>query len=308
MNLGDVTRKTVPKMCLVAPPRDGGSSATRTFIPHRVHEAIGVLGAVSVATACVIPGSVASQLARRGEAIRLAHRSGTSDRILHGGCGSRGRAEHRRAPRHVVAHGPQAHAWRCVRARRDLEPLVIAQVCLLGFGEVGQILAADLRAHVASITAWDLKFAESSSAPKLAAGRLGVQAAADARSAVAGADLVISAVTAGQIGEAAGSVARHLKRAGVLLRSQFHLAGGQTGRCGHDRRGGRQIRRSRDHVADHTAPRGLADVARRIARRGFPAPCSAARLHRSAVFLGAVRHGLRSQDVPQRRGQGTGGA
>jgi 4-oxalomesaconate tautomerase len=67
MNLGDVTRKTVPKMCLVSAPRIGGSIATATFIPHRVHEAIGVLGAVSVATACVIPGSVASQLARRGE-------------------------------------------------------------------------------------------------------------------------------------------------------------------------------------------------------------------------------------------------
>ena len=67
MNLGDVTRKTVPKMCLVSAPRNGGSIATATFIPHRVHEAIGVLGAVSVATACAIPGSVASQLARRGE-------------------------------------------------------------------------------------------------------------------------------------------------------------------------------------------------------------------------------------------------
>jgi 4-oxalomesaconate tautomerase len=67
MNLGDVTRKTVPKMCLVSAPRNGGSIATATFIPHRVHEAIGVLGAVSVATACVIPGSVAAQLARRGE-------------------------------------------------------------------------------------------------------------------------------------------------------------------------------------------------------------------------------------------------
>jgi 4-oxalomesaconate tautomerase len=67
MNLGDVTRKTVPKVCLVSAPRIGGSIATATFIPHRVHEAIGVLGAVSVATACVIPGSVASQLARRGE-------------------------------------------------------------------------------------------------------------------------------------------------------------------------------------------------------------------------------------------------
>jgi 4-oxalomesaconate tautomerase len=63
MNLGDVTKKTVPKMCLVSPPRHGGTIHTRTFIPHRVHEAIGVLGAVSVATACVTPGSVAAQIA-----------------------------------------------------------------------------------------------------------------------------------------------------------------------------------------------------------------------------------------------------
>ncbi|MEK9763310.1 MAG: 4-oxalomesaconate tautomerase, partial [Deltaproteobacteria bacterium] len=49
MNLGDVTTKTVPKMSLVAPAQQGGVIATRTFIPHRVHEAIGVLGAGSVA-------------------------------------------------------------------------------------------------------------------------------------------------------------------------------------------------------------------------------------------------------------------
>lgn len=64
MNLGDVTRKTVPKMCLVSPPRHGGAITTRTFIPHRVHETIGVLGAVSVATACMTPGSVAAQVAK----------------------------------------------------------------------------------------------------------------------------------------------------------------------------------------------------------------------------------------------------
>ena len=63
MNLGDVAKKTVPKMCLVAPPRAGGIICTRNFIPHRVHEAIGVLGAVSVATACVTPGSVAAEVA-----------------------------------------------------------------------------------------------------------------------------------------------------------------------------------------------------------------------------------------------------
>ena len=63
MNLGDVTNKTVPKMSLLAPAREGGLVSTRTFIPHRVHESIGVLGAVSVATACMLKGSIAAQIA-----------------------------------------------------------------------------------------------------------------------------------------------------------------------------------------------------------------------------------------------------
>jgi 4-oxalomesaconate tautomerase len=63
MNLGDVTSKTVPKMSLLAPAEHGGVVDTRTFIPHRVHEAIGVFGAVSVATACLVPGSVAAEIA-----------------------------------------------------------------------------------------------------------------------------------------------------------------------------------------------------------------------------------------------------
>jgi 4-oxalomesaconate tautomerase len=64
MNLGDVTSATVPKISLLAPAEHGGVLTTRTFIPHRVHEAIGVLGAVSVATACLVPGSVAADLAK----------------------------------------------------------------------------------------------------------------------------------------------------------------------------------------------------------------------------------------------------
>jgi 4-oxalomesaconate tautomerase len=63
MNLGDVTNKTVPKMTLLAPAKEGGVVSTRTFIPHRVHEAIGVFGAVSVATACLVEGSVAHEIA-----------------------------------------------------------------------------------------------------------------------------------------------------------------------------------------------------------------------------------------------------
>ena len=63
MNLGNVVAKTVPKMTMVSAPRHGGAITTRTFIPHRCHATIGVLGAVSVATACLLPGSPAAALA-----------------------------------------------------------------------------------------------------------------------------------------------------------------------------------------------------------------------------------------------------
>ncbi|ESR22611.1 FldA protein [Lutibaculum baratangense AMV1] len=63
MNLGDVRDKSVPKMTMVSPARDGGAISTRTFIPHRCHSSIGVLGAVSVATACLLEGSPAHALA-----------------------------------------------------------------------------------------------------------------------------------------------------------------------------------------------------------------------------------------------------
>jgi 4-oxalomesaconate tautomerase len=64
MGLGDVSDKVVPKMTLVAPPMNGGAICTRTFIPHVCHSSIGVLGAVSVATACVLPGSMPHPLTR----------------------------------------------------------------------------------------------------------------------------------------------------------------------------------------------------------------------------------------------------
>lgn len=63
MNLGDVKQKSVPKMTMVAAARHG-AIATRTFIPHRCHASIGVLGAVSVATACLLPAGPAAELAR----------------------------------------------------------------------------------------------------------------------------------------------------------------------------------------------------------------------------------------------------
>ncbi len=87
MNLGDVRAKTVPKMSLLAKAEHGGVLTTRTFIPQRVHEAIGVFGAVSVATASLLPGSVANDLCglhvESGETtLQIEHPSGYFDITL----------------------------------------------------------------------------------------------------------------------------------------------------------------------------------------------------------------------------------
>ena len=63
MNLSDVTEKSVPKMTMVSPAKNGGCISTRTFIPHRCHKAIGVLGAVSVGTACMLKSGPAARIA-----------------------------------------------------------------------------------------------------------------------------------------------------------------------------------------------------------------------------------------------------
>jgi 4-oxalomesaconate tautomerase len=63
MGLGDVAKKNYPKMTLIAAPKDGGSITTRSFIPHVCHDAIGVLAAVTVGTACVLKGSVCEGVA-----------------------------------------------------------------------------------------------------------------------------------------------------------------------------------------------------------------------------------------------------
>ena len=86
MNLGDVTEKSVPKMMLVAAPKDGGAIAVRSLIPHRVHASIGVLGAVSVATACLIEGSPAAALAHvpdgNTKTLGVEHPSGVTECVV----------------------------------------------------------------------------------------------------------------------------------------------------------------------------------------------------------------------------------
>ncbi|PCI48221.1 MAG: 4-oxalomesaconate tautomerase [Alphaproteobacteria bacterium] len=83
MNLGDVTDKVIPKMSLLSAPRKGGNISTRTFIPHICHEAIGVLGAASVAAGCILPGSLCEDFSIiESEAVitvRVEHPSGHFD-------------------------------------------------------------------------------------------------------------------------------------------------------------------------------------------------------------------------------------
>ncbi|MCO6003626.1 4-oxalomesaconate tautomerase [Actinoallomurus purpureus] len=82
MGLGDVTGASVPKTTLVAPPREGGMIATRTFIPLRVHASIGVLGAVTVATALLMDGAVGHDLAELpapGSPMSIEHPTGRLD-------------------------------------------------------------------------------------------------------------------------------------------------------------------------------------------------------------------------------------
>lgn len=84
MGLGDVAATTVPKLTMVAAPQAGGNLCTRTFIPHRCHDAIGVLGAISVATAALLPGSPAGEVLVRPEsrAVMLEHPTGTFETAI----------------------------------------------------------------------------------------------------------------------------------------------------------------------------------------------------------------------------------
>jgi 4-oxalomesaconate tautomerase len=100
MRLGDVTGASVPKMGLVSPPSGGGHINTRMFIPHRCHDAIGVLAAVSVATAALLPGSPASSVVRLGDdtsLITCEHPTGVFTASIDASVGDDGRVTVRRA-------------------------------------------------------------------------------------------------------------------------------------------------------------------------------------------------------------------
>ncbi len=83
IGLGDVSGATVPKICLISAPSDGGTVRTRTFIPERVHATIGVLAAVTVATAVVLPGTVTDGVAHAPDGrVRVEHPGGITEAVV----------------------------------------------------------------------------------------------------------------------------------------------------------------------------------------------------------------------------------
>ncbi|BCH67842.1 hypothetical protein RvVAT039_pl06750 (plasmid) [Agrobacterium vitis] len=84
MNLGDVTKASVPKMTLVSAARNGGAISTRSFIPHRVHASVGVLAAITVATATRLAGGPAAEMVAAPEDGRylIEHPTGAMEVFL----------------------------------------------------------------------------------------------------------------------------------------------------------------------------------------------------------------------------------
>jgi 4-oxalomesaconate tautomerase len=80
MGMGDVSKNVVPKLALLAAPRNGGTITSRYFVPETCHKTHPVTGTVCIASACAIPGTIASKVAPLRPApqgmVRIEHPSG----------------------------------------------------------------------------------------------------------------------------------------------------------------------------------------------------------------------------------------
>ncbi len=64
MGMGDVSGSVTPKFGLLAPPRDGGTAATRYFMPWSCHPSLAVTGSQALSTCLLCPGTVADGIAK----------------------------------------------------------------------------------------------------------------------------------------------------------------------------------------------------------------------------------------------------
>lgn len=83
MGLGDVSDLVIPKIGLLAPPAKGGDISSRYLTPLKVHAAHAVTGAVCLAAASVIDGTIAAELCQAAPGnprdIQIEHPSGHID-------------------------------------------------------------------------------------------------------------------------------------------------------------------------------------------------------------------------------------
>ena len=56
--------ETIPKVCIVGPPVNGGNISTRYFTPQNGHDTMAVTGGCCLAAACLMSGTVAHELAQ----------------------------------------------------------------------------------------------------------------------------------------------------------------------------------------------------------------------------------------------------
>jgi len=86
MGMGEAEGRVIPKFAIIAAPAGGQGIAARYFTPLACHEAMAVTGGICIATACMLPGTVADGLARvgRGERERIAieHPSGQMEAVI----------------------------------------------------------------------------------------------------------------------------------------------------------------------------------------------------------------------------------
>jgi len=86
MGIKDVAHSVTPKFGLLAPARDGGTVATRYFMPWKTHPTMAVTGAQCLASCLLTPGTVAEGVAARSNGrpatVTLEHASGQIDVLV----------------------------------------------------------------------------------------------------------------------------------------------------------------------------------------------------------------------------------
>jgi len=78
MGLGDVTGRVIPKVGLLSAPLKGGSITSRYLVPDSCHRSHAATGALCVAAACRLEGTVAHDIAKLepGKPVAIEHPSG----------------------------------------------------------------------------------------------------------------------------------------------------------------------------------------------------------------------------------------